>query len=616
MRSVLFCLALSALIFASTQCMRADGPSTPAAPNAITPGEVFEERPTLHCLGYRWYVSGDENRNAEVLVAYRKAGDKNWKEALPLLRLQNETAGTGDLAWKTPNAFAGSILFLQPDTKYAVRLSLSDPDGGRAEKIITQSTRRAPQPYEKGRRLHVYPPQYTGEKTAPHFADLNTAFGSTQPGDVLLLHKGEYSVPDSVKADGARFVFERKGESEKPITVRAAGDGKVVLDGGGNDVLIDCRQSGHLILQSLTLRNANTLVQAGEGESGAANISVIGCKLEKSQYPIMGLSSRCRDFYIADNTLIGDRDGWEMYDANFSGDLKSHAVWLRGSGHIICHNRLIHFWDGIDFEGGVPPAEIELQNAASDFYGNEISECTGDAIELDYSVHNARAWGNKIYHVAGGISCQPVYGGPAYIVRNVVYNFTKYAIKPSQSPSGLMVFHNTFIGQHSPARWDVRWQNTRIVNNLFFGDDSEGVLWTGTLSPATTRLDYNGWRIPKKDDNVIWWKFTAMRRSSGGSMSDEDAFDSFAEFVAATGYEKHGVTLDYDTFAHVAMPRLGWKGGADFDARLAPNAKAIDAGQVLPNINDNFAGKAPDLGAYEFGSTLPEYGPRPIRKTD
>lgn len=615
MKSQIFYLLAAAWLFVPMQCTRAQAPITPAAnmtnpQNPTTPGEVFEERPTLHCLGYRWYVSGDENRNAQVLVSYRKAGDKNWKEALPLLRLQNEIAGTGDLAWKTPNAFAGSILFLLSGTKYEVRLSLSDPDGGKAEKIITQTTRRAPQPFERGRRLHIYPSQYSGEKTAPHFSDLNAAFQSAKPGDILLLHKGEYSVPDEVKPDGARFVFDRKGEPDKPIVLRAAGDGEVILDGGENDALIDCRQSDHLILENLTLRNALILIQAGEGEVGATNLAVIGCKLEKSRYPVRALSWQCRDFYIANNRFFGDRDDWEPYDASFSGDLKSHAIWMRGSGHVIAYNRFIRFWDSIGFEGGVPPAEPELQNAASDIYNNEISECTGDGIELDYSVHNARAWENKIYHVTGGISCQPIYGGPAYIVRNVVFNFTKYAIKPSQKPAGLMVFHNTFIGQYAPARWDTRWQNTHIFNNLFLGDDKEGVLWTGTLSPATTRLDYNGWRIPKKDGNVIWWKFTAPRISSGGSMSDEDAFDSFPEFVAATGYENHGVTLDYDTFVRAAMPQPGMKDAARFDVRLVPDSKAIDAGQVLPNINDNFAGKAPDLGAYELGSTPPHYGLR------
>lgn len=47
------------------------------------------------------------------------------------------------------------------------------------------------------------------------------------------------------------------------------------------------------------------------------------------------------------------------------------------------------------------------------------------------------------------------------------------------------------------------------------------------------------------------------------------------------------------------------------DLRLSPECEAIDAGVVLPNINDGYRGKAPDLGAFERGQPLPHFGPRP-----
>jgi hypothetical protein len=36
----------------------------------------------------------------------------------------------------------------------------------------------------------------------------------------------------------------------------------------------------------------------------------------------------------------------------------------------------------------------------------------------------------------------------------------------------------------------------------------------------------------------------------------------------------------------------------------------VDKGLPIANINDGYAGSAPDIGAYEFGSALPTYGPR------
>jgi len=53
-------------------------------------------------------------------------------------------------------------------------------------------------------------------------------------------------------------------------------------------------------------------------------------------------------------------------------------------------------------------------------------------------------------------------------------------------------------------------------------------------------------------------------------------------------------------------------GTEDMDFRLKPKSAAIDAGTVLATINDSYAGKAPDLGAYELGQALPDYGPREL----
>ncbi len=46
------------------------------------------------------------------------------------------------------------------------------------------------------------------------------------------------------------------------------------------------------------------------------------------------------------------------------------------------------------------------------------------------------------------------------------------------------------------------------------------------------------------------------------------------------------------------------------DFRLNPASLAVDAGVVLPNFNDGFTGKAPDLRGRELGAPLPHYGPR------
>ena len=38
--------------------------------------------------------------------------------------------------------------------------------------------------------------------------------------------------------------------------------------------------------------------------------------------------------------------------------------------------------------------------------------------------------------------------------------------------------------------------------------------------------------------------------------------------------------------------------------------QTVDAGLVIPTVNEDFAGRAPDLGALETGKPTPHYGPR------
>src|ERR1700722_12365363 len=58
-------------------------------------GDFSVEPPTLLSIGFDWKISGDDNRNAQVQVSYRRKGDTTWRQALPLLRLQHEWVNGG-----------------------------------------------------------------------------------------------------------------------------------------------------------------------------------------------------------------------------------------------------------------------------------------------------------------------------------------------------------------------------------------------------------------------------------------------------------------------------------------------------------------------------------------
>src|SRR5579864_3285482 len=109
----------------------------------VRPGEFIIDHPTLINLGFEWLIQGDDNRNAQVDVSYRKQGETQWRQGLPLLRLHGEriyqNQGVFDVIM--PNMFAGSILDLEPNTPYEARFVMSDPDGfqGQSVKSITRN---------------------------------------------------------------------------------------------------------------------------------------------------------------------------------------------------------------------------------------------------------------------------------------------------------------------------------------------------------------------------------------------------------------------------------------------------------------------------------------------
>ena len=132
-------------------------PSTSAAGNAALPGEIIQELPTLRCLGVQWRIGGDDNRNARVIVGYRKAGSARWNRGLDLFRVDSRAVRADDRPPAGQTLLAGSIFYLDEDTQYEIKLVLQDPDGGNAQRTMTMKTWAEPQLPTEGRKIDVYP---------------------------------------------------------------------------------------------------------------------------------------------------------------------------------------------------------------------------------------------------------------------------------------------------------------------------------------------------------------------------------------------------------------------------------------------------------------------------
>ena len=619
------------------------------------PGAVVVEPPTVEALGVEWRIEGDSNRNASVAVAWRRTGETAWRDGLPLLRLQNEEVQQGaSFHYVAPNMFAGSIFGLVANTAYEIRLRLADPDApaGAApiERMVSARTRPIPKPAAGGAVYHVYPRNYSGEKQQPNFNSLMAAYNTgansadwvnafqprVNPGDTILLHAGvyreerrRYAGPNSTLFDGT-FYLTADGTAEKPIVIKAAGDGEVIFDGDGNAVLFDLTAADYTYFEGITIRNTEVAFLLGRKRIlGAVGFTLKNSRLENVGRGVSTDWGGARDFYIADNVFIGRNDPsrlmgwigrtWQNLPGFPQPLLSEFAVKVYGSGHVIAHNRVENFHDGIDHATYGDPdgwPDRPVMAVSSDIVGNDIRNVDDNCIEADAGAQNFRVIGNRCFNMAHrALSTQPALGGPIYFVRNLVYNAPEGgALKLTANSAGVLVYNNTLLTeahQMGPA------SNLHFRNNLILGQGAwPEVFSVETFTPYSSS-DYNGFSAATPGASVFGWAAPAGKADYGARGERPlQSFPDLAAYSSRTGHDTHSRMVDWSIFRQARPPARGdptrLYRPEDFDFTLTPGAAAIDGGTVLPGITDGFTGNAPDLGALEFGTAPPLYGPRPL----
>src|SRR5215470_14565585 len=636
--------------------------------NATTAQRFIIEPATLVSLGFEWLIDGDDNRNATVAVSYRKKGEQAWKEGLPLLRIGNERINENSLHYIVPNGFAGSIFDLEPGTEYEARFVMSDPDGvdGKKENIVTARTRFEPKPATGGKVYHVYPPSYNGPKQEPAFTGLMGAYytGSAgsdyfnsyparvQPGDTILVHAGVYK--DDRYRYGAglgtvssgTYFLTASGTPEKPIVIKAAGDGDAIFDGDGAYNLFNVMAANYNYFEGLTIRNTDLAFWGGQKNiTGSTGLTIKKCHFENVGRAIYSDWSGSKDYYITDNVMIGRFN--PNYLMGFTGRtwqnlpefnpklVSEYAVKLYGSGHVVAYNYIANFHDGVDIAtygnpDGTPNPIRARMPVSIDFYGNDIFNVEDNCIESDGRAHNIRVFRNRCFnHGHRALSVQPMFGGPVYFIRNIVYHAPEGgAVKFTASSAGIVVYHNTFIAPVKPML--LAPSNIHFRNNLILGKSETLETFAIETNTNYSSSDYNGFRPNEGAMFSFEWssppanvpasfpgdmgKLSVQQQSQLDAQSRERRrFRTLKDYSEATGQDKHSVLVDYDVFVKVSPPgpdpRTLYK-PTDFDFQLRAGSAAVDSGVRLTGINDDFTGKAPDLGAYELDRPTPEYGPR------
>jgi hypothetical protein len=562
---------------------------------------------------------------------------------------------------------------------------------------VTVRTRPEPKPATGGKVYHVYPVGYQGQRQEPSFIGLMCAYnyycgaGDTapggrprvKPGDIVLMHAGTYAYQYEYYANqttiNATTTFEgtyyltAKGTPEKPIVIKAAGDGDVIIDGRNNFNLFNMKVADYNYIEGITFRNTSIAIWAGtQFIAGAKGITVKRCRFEQVGMGVFTNYSGSSNFYIADNVVLGRNDSkhligwngafWQQFAGvdgqEFPPVMKSYTgIRLYGQGHVVAYNYVADFHDGIDTEmygmpdgsnanegPTYPPRQYwDRRPVSIDIYNNYITNAHDNSIEMDGSMHNIRVMRNVLINSASHpMSTQPSVGGPIYWIRNIVYHAPGGSTRSTAGSPGVIFYHNTVTSETTvPSGANTHW-----LNNLMLGQSTAPAIFSVTTLTPYSSSDYNGFR--PNLDAAYSFQWNVVQPGAGGAAGgDPDAapaggggrgaapagaaggrgaaagalqsgqFKTLADYSQTTGQDRHSVLVDYDVFVNV--PKLDRDPKTvqrlynfkDYDFRLRPGSAAIDRGVAISNVNDGFTGSAPDLGALEAGQPLPVYGPRP-----
>jgi len=642
-RSLLALLILLLGLCSSAPLLPCSSASLPPAHAAAT----LELYGTFHAMGVivTLDASDDPDGDASATVEYRTGGEP-YRAGFPLSRVDD-------------TRFVGSLFWLEPGTTYDVRVTFSDPDGSLHGVTVagTASTRAEitiPDP------THSYYVAHDGDgtecsETTP--CSLTEGLSQAQAGEEVILrdgayHQGDISLHRSGTSDDPIIIRGYDGETAILDGADPASDAFAwAAQGGGvyratvnvGDTHL-VTADGERLLPYQSLSDLQNLVWSVPGfyvEGTTLNVRLAGDADPNSA--TMVVSRYNNAFYVEQNFIyflnltfrhygqgsyakaiyfnnandnlvqgctfaINDlsigikRDSHrnviqnnEFYDTIFdwpwdafyagislsSGGVRFYSpAW--GRGNVIRRNTFHDYFDGF----GACPNETGGETNETDVYENLVYRCGDDGMETDGQCSNVRIWSNTFHDVLMGISLAPTYTGPTYAIRNLIYRTgvgnNDYTGSPFKFNSGydksgpMYLFHNTAdatlpgnngLYVKAPGSWEMICARNNI--------------WSGTDYALN---NYNTGQPIDLDYDDLW-------NGNGGDLVrwDNTRYATLTDFATATGQEPHGLNVE-----------PGFADATNADYTLDPTSDLVDAGLVIPGINDDYAGAAPDIGAFEY----------------
>ena len=517
----------------------------------------FNAVATYECIGL-YFKSADLG---QCDVQFKQDSTSAWREGYPLVYDPRD------------NQYRGSIIGLQPDMSYSLKITL---DGKSHE--LSCKTRNDTFPIGTTTYLEG------GLSSKPLVI---TESGTPEAYHLITPTRDTRATIDVRNAENYTCVIDANYVIVRGIEFRnAAIHGLVIKSRRHDNVIEDCHFAfWGRIGGPRTYGNEGGMDSAIYAERHAGNLT------------------------IQRNLIENPRGASNDWDTGHPNGPQGITLINSSGGNVIRYNEIRStedhgYNDGI---GGASNFSFEgSPNRDSDIYGNIIANVWDDAIESEGANMNVRIFNNYIEKTFQDIATACTSKGPLYIFRNVFGESRRTHRDPlggsmikvgEQGEFGggrKFVFHNTAIqpnGAFNVFSGHVN-SNTVTRNNIF---DCPGRLTSSRQVDIPCDFDYD--------------LFTGSDR---GIALERHGIRGNPAFIKSYGLEFYPAS----TTTRIQWGKVPVQEGDRTvnltDPVTTVHNPVIDSGVRIPNFNDDYAGKAPDLGAFELGRPPIRFGRRAV----
>ena len=511
--------------------------------------------PTFHCLGLYWSPPGGA-ANREVQVRYRRQGTTEWKEGLSMR--YNPIAGTDeDLA-----DYRGSVVHLTPATTYDVQLTLV----GTATVTNLVATTWSEE----------FP---VGATVRGENRDTPLAITESGTPRAYRVYDGRGVTIDVRHQHDSCITINASNVIVRGFTLRGAGTssgnlkrsmGAIQIEGGQNIILEDCDISDWGRQDPATHFGKDYDAAVFSRSATLQRLIIQRCKMHHPTW-----------------------DGSTWYEPTYpTHTMGPQCITLfnAGGNHVIRYNE---FWSDMehmynDIVGGGSNGSFRgAPGPDSDIYGNLVSHCWDDGLEVEGGSRNVRVWGNYITQCMNMIGNAPASIGPLYIWRNVVTR--------SQSQPGAGGMHFLKMGYADGEQW-MTGQMYIFHNTLFRSDE-----WLPTGGLGGNRIV----KHTMSRNNILQVRAAKDYSASENKQNSDNDFDyDLYSGRIPSGQERHGQRGEPAYATHSGFDPATLIGRF----QLASESPGAGGGEVIPNFSDGYTGSAPDIGAHQRGAPPMRFG--------